>query len=80
MLYFGWVIVIYVYFNDNIKQLNEFFIKKFKKLQNKVKNLELTTKKEFSMIFKGLCITPKNHERNCVLNDYMQNIYFDFEI
>jgi hypothetical protein len=79
MLYFGLVIVIYVYFQNSSKQLNEFLKIKIKKFQMWNKEFGIDNKKEFSMIFEGLCITPKNHERNYILNDYLQNIYFGFD-
>jgi len=80
MSYFGIVIVIYVYFNNNIKKFNEFFKNKFKNnFKCEVKNLELTTKKNVLWFSKDYVSHQKTHERNCILNDYMQNIYFGFD-
>jgi hypothetical protein len=45
MLYFGLVIMIYAYFNKNIKQLNELFKINFKKSIVKFKNRIKITKK-----------------------------------
>jgi len=63
MSYFGLIIIIYAYFNKNIKHLNEFLKINFKQFQMRSKEFGIDFFFKI-IIFKGLYVTSKKNERN----------------
>jgi hypothetical protein len=76
--YFGLVIMIYAYFNKNIKQLNEFLKINFKQFQMWNKEFGIDFKKKIYN-FQRIIYHTKKREKEIILNDYMQNLYFVFD-